>query len=136
MINGRPRPSRAHARRHPPGAPDHEETLPSCGMSSALTAMVRRQVRAPGPSHARGASKPVIFLSGRSGLGNRLRALLGYRALSLCCGVPFLVCWVPNPACDAEFDDLFEPPPFPVIDLLTCGRLLAAREAEAFTVAR
>src|SRR2546423_12049199 len=116
---GRPRLPRAHAGRHPPGAPVHEPTLSFRGMSNALTAMVRRQVRAPGPSHARGASKPVIFLSGRSGLGNRLRALLGYRALSLCCGVALLVCWLPNPACDTGLHELLRTSPLAIIKLPT-----------------
>lgn len=52
--------------------------------------------------------KTVIFWAKSAGLANRLRALVGYQALSSCLKVPFYLCWVPDQACDTEFADLFD----------------------------
>jgi hypothetical protein len=52
-------------------------------------------------------SRPLIYACCRSGLGNRLSALLGYRALSLCLNVPFLFYWQRDVACDARYPELF-----------------------------
>jgi len=54
----------------------------------------------------------IIYVNRHSGLANRVRALIGYRALSLCCNTPFAFYWGRTPACDAEFDELFVDPPY------------------------
>lgn len=53
-------------------------------------------------------SGALIFKSVRTGLANRLRALVGYQALSHFLNLPFRLCWVPNDECDAAFDWLFD----------------------------
>lgn len=51
--------------------------------------------------------KAVIFWAQSGGLANRLRALVGYQALSSCLKVPFYLCWVSDSSCDIEFAHLF-----------------------------
>lgn len=48
-----------------------------------------------------------VLFSARSGLGNRLRALAGCRALADLLSIPLYVDWELNGACDASFDALF-----------------------------
>jgi hypothetical protein len=76
---------------------------------------------------------PLVYLSNGSGLGNRLRALLGYWAMSRCLGSPFYLCWLPNEACDAEFHDLFAPPPFPVIDLGVLRKMASRQKVHVYS---
>ncbi len=52
--------------------------------------------------------KSIVFKAGGVGLGNRLRALIGYHAMSQLLKVPFYLCWIPDEECDASFSDLFE----------------------------
>ena len=52
--------------------------------------------------------KAVIFWAKCGGLANRLRALVGYQALSSCLKVPFYLCWVSDSTCDIEFAHLFD----------------------------
>jgi hypothetical protein len=61
------------------------------------------------------AGDTLLFLSDKSGLGNRLRALIGYEALSRVRRCRFCVCWIPDVACEAEFTELFEPPGFTLV---------------------
>lgn len=53
-------------------------------------------------------STPLIFHSYKDGLGNRLRALVGYRALADMQDRPFLLCWERHHHCAANFDDIFD----------------------------
>lgn len=69
--------------------------------------------------------KGLIFYAKSGGLANRLRALVGYQALSRCLKVPFYLCWVPDWACDAEFADLFE---LSEIDLITTAQIQSMEE--------
>jgi len=52
--------------------------------------------------------KAIIYWAKSGGLANRLRALVGYQALSSCLKVPFYLCWVPGRDCDVEFTRLFD----------------------------
>ena len=52
--------------------------------------------------------KAIIYWAKSGGLANRLRALVGYQALSSCLKVPFYLCWVPRWDCDVEFTQLFD----------------------------
>ena len=51
--------------------------------------------------------KSIVYCARSDGLANRLRALVGYQALARSLGVPFFLCWIPGPECDAAFDRLF-----------------------------
>jgi hypothetical protein len=51
--------------------------------------------------------KAFIYWAKSGGLANRLRALVGYQALSSCLKVPFYLCWIPDMACNIEFARLF-----------------------------
>jgi hypothetical protein len=51
--------------------------------------------------------KSIVYYARTAGLANRLRALVGYQAMARCLGLPFFLCWVPGPSCDAEFGQLF-----------------------------
>lgn len=53
-------------------------------------------------------SDQALVFSAKDGLGNRLRALVGFRALAEFKQVPLLLHWARDGACDAEFTDLFE----------------------------
>jgi hypothetical protein len=44
----------------------------------------------------------------KSGLANRLRALVGYETVSRLRNMRFCLCWTPTLACDATFTDLFD----------------------------
>jgi len=66
-----------------------------------------------------------VLLSAASGLANRLRALVGARALAEGMGVALWVDWRRNGACDAAFDELFE------IDGWRDVRFVGAAEIEA-----
>lgn len=50
----------------------------------------------------------ALVFSAKDGLGNRLRALVGFRALAEFQQVPMLLHWARDGACDAAFTDLFE----------------------------
>lgn len=50
---------------------------------------------------------PIVFAS-RNGLANRLRALVGYRALADLLGRPFVVYWPSDRSCPAHFHALFD----------------------------
>jgi hypothetical protein len=52
----------------------------------------------------------MIFRAARSGLANRLRALAGYQAMGKVLGIPFSLCWIRDPWCDASFTELFDAP--------------------------
>jgi hypothetical protein len=52
--------------------------------------------------------KAIIYWAKSGGLANRLRALVGYQALSSCLKVPFYLCWAPDRNCDVEFESLFD----------------------------
>jgi hypothetical protein len=51
----------------------------------------------------------IAFLCETSGLANRIRGLISYRALSQVLNSDFFLCWSPDPACDATFETLFAP---------------------------
>ena len=70
-------------------------------------------------------SDNALVFSAKDGLGNRLRALVGFRALADFLQVPMLLHWAKDGACDAEFTDLFE------ITGWEDVRLIDAEEAEA-----
>jgi hypothetical protein len=53
-------------------------------------------------------SEDALVFSAKDGLGNRLRALIGFRALAKFQQVPMLLHWDKDGACDADFTDLFE----------------------------
>lgn len=67
----------------------------------------------------------ALVFSAKDGLGNRLRALVGFRALAEFQQVPLLLHWARDGACDAEFTDLFE------ITGWDDVRLIGAEEAAA-----
>ena len=50
----------------------------------------------------------ALVFSAKDGLGNRLRALVGFRALADFQQVPMLLHWPRDGACDADFTDLFD----------------------------
>lgn len=52
--------------------------------------------------------KAIIYRADSGGLANRLRALIGYQAMSYLLDVPFYLYWVPNIWCDADFTKLFD----------------------------
>jgi len=52
--------------------------------------------------------KAIIYWAKSGGLANRLRALVGYQALSSCLKIPFYLCWIPSRDCDVEFTCLFD----------------------------
>ncbi len=52
----------------------------------------------------------IIYWSQGAGLANRLRAIVGYRAMSQVLGKPFYLCWVPDVYCNAKFETLFSTP--------------------------
>jgi hypothetical protein len=54
--------------------------------------------------------KAIVFRAGGYGLANRLRALVGYQALARLLNVPFYLCWVSDPSCEARFEELFDSP--------------------------
>jgi hypothetical protein len=54
--------------------------------------------------------KAIVFRASGYGLANRLRALVGYQALARLRNVPFYLCWVPDPSCEARFEELFDTP--------------------------
>ena len=49
----------------------------------------------------------IVYLSKNTGLANRLRALVGYQAMSEILNVPFYLCWVSDRFCRADFKDIF-----------------------------
>jgi len=53
-------------------------------------------------------SQPIIYKARKIGLANRLRALVGYQALSDYLERQFFLCWIPDEGCNAEFHSLFE----------------------------
>src|SRR5260370_32570855 len=73
----------------------------------------------------------LVFHANSGGLGNRLRALAGYRTLAQFWNVPFALCWEPTPACDAHFQDLFIPAD---ITLMTRAELYKSRNDVSFRV--
>jgi hypothetical protein len=70
----------------------------AAGMSQAL------RKSAPLPAKCRA----VLFRVRNSGLANRIRALVAYRALSRIVGAEFYVDWAPSTPCDAELHALFD----------------------------
>ncbi|MDD5389301.1 MAG: hypothetical protein PHD37_08140 [Gallionellaceae bacterium] len=67
----------------------------------------------------------ALVFSAKDGLGNRLRALVGFRALAEFQQLPLLLHWARDGACDAEFTDLFETAGWEAV------RLIDAEEAAA-----
>lgn len=49
----------------------------------------------------------LIYYAKGVGLANRLRALIGYMAISQYRGIPLYLCWVKDSCCDADFSELF-----------------------------
>jgi hypothetical protein len=66
-------------------------------------------------SKATSPPRLLIFHARTGGLANRLRALVGYQALSRGLGVPFGLVWEVNRRCDTSFTDLFEQPDFELL---------------------
>ena len=52
----------------------------------------------------------IVYWSQGVGLANRLRALVGYMAMSEVLEKPFYLCWTPDIYCDASFSELFTCP--------------------------
>ena len=52
--------------------------------------------------------KAIIYLAQGVGLANRLRALVGYQAMSHFLNVPLYLCWVSDSWCDVDFTHLFD----------------------------
>lgn len=50
----------------------------------------------------------LLFYTAQAGLANRLRALLGYRAMARFLERKFLLCWAVDDYCTAPFADVFE----------------------------
>ncbi|MEQ1948300.1 MAG: hypothetical protein ABL995_13995 [Bryobacteraceae bacterium] len=50
----------------------------------------------------------LVFQANAAGLANRLRALVGYQALSEFLELPFYLVWKRNADCNAEFQELFQ----------------------------
>jgi hypothetical protein len=72
--------------------------------------------------------KAVVFRAGGYGLANRLRALVGYQALARLLNVPFYLCWISDPFCEARFEELFDTP----IDLIDPHDLETLPNAKIF----
>jgi len=70
-------------------------------------------------------SENALVFSAKDGLGNRLRALVGFRALAELQQVPMLLNWCRDGACDADFTELFETSGWESV------RLINAQEAAA-----
>lgn len=70
-------------------------------------------------------SDSALVFSAKDGLGNRLRALAGFRALADFQRVPLLLHWGRDGACDADFTELFETTGWEDV------RLIGAEEAAA-----
>ncbi len=78
----------------------------------------------------------VIFASARGGLCNRLRALVGYQALSLVRGCRFHLQWKPDLACDAAFLDLFEASSLSLVTDAEARRLSRSNGTRTYTEAK
>jgi hypothetical protein len=74
----------------------------------------------------------VVFIARRVGLANRLRALVGYQALSLLSNQRFALCWIRDDACDAEFRELFEPAGMTLLDAHDVSRLQGRADVRIF----
>lgn len=55
--------------------------------------------------------RTVVYHASISGLGNRLRAMVGVRACAEFYGKNFRICWEPSPGCDIKFESLFTSEP-------------------------
>lgn len=79
-------------------------------------------------------SETLIFVARHVGLANRLRALVGYDAMARVLNRRFLLCWLPDVACNAEFSDLFDGaafnlvPPEEVAEMRTRSDVLVCAE--------
>lgn len=71
------------------------------------------------------SSGPPLVFAAKDGLGNRLRSLVGFRALAELIQVPMWLYWGRNGACDADFTELFETTGWEDV------RLIDAKEADA-----
>ena len=71
----------------------------------------------------------ALVFSAKDGLGNRLRALAGFRALAEFLQVPMLLHWGRDGACDAEFTDLFETAGWEDVRLIDAEEAAARRES-------
>src|SRR5690348_6532129 len=78
--------------------------------------------------------KAIVFKIGNCGLANRLRALVGYQAISVLLDVPFHLCWLQNKHCDASFTDLFQNQ-LSLIDPVESQKLVAQNGAEEYSKA-
>ncbi len=78
----------------------------------------------------------VIFASTRGGLCNRLRALVGYDALSRVRDCPFHLQWKPDLACDAAFLDLFESSSVSLVTDAEARRLSRSKGTRTYTEAK
>jgi hypothetical protein len=75
----------------------------------------------------------IIFDCRESGLCNRLRALIGYKVLSVLRGVPFYLHWRANARCNSTIEDLFECDFFEPISAERIEPLVASGTAQVYT---
>ena len=75
--------------------------------------------------------KPLLFYTTQAGLANRLRALLGYRAMARLLRRKFLLCWIVDEYCTAPFHDIFEME-VEVLSPSDGKRLMESGEADVF----
>jgi hypothetical protein len=86
-------------------------------------------------AHLAASPDTVLFASMKGGLGNRLRALVGYDALSRVRGCRFCMYWRPDVACEAAFTDLFEGTGFTLISEADARAASQAATTLAYTKA-
>jgi hypothetical protein len=72
--------------------------------------------------------KAIIYRAESGGLANRLRALIGYQAMSYFLDVPFYLYWVPNVYCDTDFAHLFDATKIKVINPTELNKLKVDNE--------
>jgi hypothetical protein len=77
--------------------------------------------------------KPIVYCSGNSGIGNRLRGLVGYWALSRCLEVPFSLCWQNNLGCEAEYPTLFARPALELVEQARAAEQARTGAANVFS---
>ena len=73
-----------------------------------------------------GTTPSVVYWARYAGLANRLRALVGYKALADLLECPFYLCWENNAHCPAAFEELFVPHG---IEVIPRDRIAAHRSA-------
>ena len=68
--------------------------------------------------------KTLIYKAEKIGLANRLRALVGYQAMSKILGAKFYLCWVEDDFCKSSFEQLFDCPEIECIDADQCQEMV------------